>query len=59
MELSEYYIKEHYNSVADSLKLFQDDPLVHKPGINLYTSQYGFAEKSVSQKNGYHDSSVA
>jgi len=28
----EYYIKKHYKSVAKSLTLFQDDPLVHKPG---------------------------
>lgn len=28
----EYLIKDHYQSVVDSLKLFKDDPVVFKPG---------------------------
>ena len=28
----EYYITEHYDSVTDSLKIFQDDDLIAKPG---------------------------
>ena len=31
-DFSEYYIKDYYKSVADSLNLFKDDALVHKPG---------------------------
>ena len=30
--LEEYYITNHYNSVQESLSLFRDDPLIHKPG---------------------------
>ena len=33
MKMEEYYIKDHYDRVIDSLKLFQEDPLVHKPGM--------------------------
>ena len=28
----EYFMKDHYNSVFDSLKLFHQDDLVHAPG---------------------------
>ena len=42
MPLEEYYVKKHYNSVLESLALFKDDPLVHKPGesatfLNMFT----------------------
>ncbi|KAK6184879.1 hypothetical protein SNE40_007241 [Patella caerulea] len=38
-ELKEYYLKKNFKNVTESLKLFQDDPLVHKPGSKfLYTS---------------------
>ena len=30
--LKEYYIKKHYNSVSESVKLFRDDALCSKPG---------------------------
>lgn len=33
----EYYIKSHYGSVSESLKLFQDDDLVAKPGESIDT----------------------
>ena len=33
MELDEYYIQKHFNTVDESLNLFKNDPLVHKPGI--------------------------
>jgi hypothetical protein len=33
MTLGEYYITNHYKSVQESLALFKDDPLVHKPGL--------------------------
>ena len=29
----EYYIKSHFKSVKESLKLFADDDLVSEPGI--------------------------
>lgn len=31
-ENKEYYIQKAYKSITDSLTLFKDDPLVHKPG---------------------------
>ena len=31
-ENEEYFIKEHYNCLSDSLKLFSDDDLLHEPG---------------------------
>ncbi|KAL3884356.1 hypothetical protein ACJMK2_024502 [Sinanodonta woodiana] len=39
MEQAEYYINRKYKSVTEGLKLFQDDPLVHKPeSAFLYTT---------------------
>ncbi|CAC5419656.1 LACTB [Mytilus coruscus] len=38
-ENKEYYIQKAFKSITESLTLFQDDPLVHKPGSKfLYTS---------------------
>jgi len=34
MKLDEYYIKDHYKTINESLALFQNDPLVHKPGTH-------------------------
>lgn len=33
-KLKEFYIKDKFGNVSDSLKLFQDDPLLSKPGMN-------------------------
>ena len=35
MMLSEYYIKENYSSVKESLTIFKDDPLVFNPGKSI------------------------
>ena len=40
MSLEEYYIKKHCNSVQESLALFKDDPLVHKPGETATVFEY-------------------
>ena len=32
----EFYIKEKYETVEDSLKLFKDDELMFKPGESIY-----------------------
>lgn len=32
MELAEYFLKDKFKSMEDSMKLFQDDELFHKPG---------------------------
>jgi serine beta-lactamase-like protein LACTB len=38
----EFLIQKHYASVADGLKIFQDDPLVSPPGTKFNYSSYGF-----------------
>lgn len=40
-ESEEYYKTKKYDGVIDSLKIFKDDDLVHKPGSYLYTT-YGW-----------------
>ncbi|XP_061184109.1 serine beta-lactamase-like protein LACTB, mitochondrial isoform X1 [Saccostrea echinata] len=42
MELEEYYITRKYKSVAESLTLFQDDPLVHSPGSKFLYTTHGW-----------------
>ncbi|KAK7475774.1 hypothetical protein BaRGS_00032995 [Batillaria attramentaria] len=38
-DVPEYFIKNHFDSTEAALALFQDDPLVHKPGSKyLYTT---------------------
>lgn len=41
-ELEEYYLKDHFNSVIDSLDLFKDDPLIFKPGTTFLYSTHAF-----------------
>lgn len=36
MSLEEYFLKQKFASVEDSLKLFQNDALFHKPGTTLF-----------------------
>lgn len=31
-DLHEFHIKKHYSTVEESMSIFKDDPLVHKPG---------------------------
>jgi serine beta-lactamase-like protein LACTB, mitochondrial len=38
----EFLIQKHYASVAEGLKIFQDDPLVSPPGTKFNYSSYGF-----------------
>lgn len=38
----EFFIPKHYVNVVDSLKIFQDDPLVAPPGTKFNYSSYGF-----------------
>ncbi len=38
----EFTIKQHYGSVLEGLKIFQDDPLVSPPGTKFNYSSYGF-----------------
>ncbi|KAK3095522.1 hypothetical protein FSP39_015601 [Pinctada imbricata] len=42
MALKEYYITKHYSSVKDSLSLFLNDPLVHKPGTKFLYTTHGW-----------------
>ena len=35
--------KDHYFTIADSLKLFAEDPLLHPPGSKYFYSTYGFS----------------
>uniref|UniRef100_A0A8D2LPT5 Lactamase beta n=2 Tax=Varanus komodoensis TaxID=61221 RepID=A0A8D2LPT5_VARKO len=41
-EHEEYYLKEKYESVIDSLNIFKDDPLFFKPGSQFLYSTHGF-----------------
>lgn len=51
MKLDEYYIKENYASVLESLSLFKDDPLVHRPGSKfLYTTHGWTLVSAVAEK---------
>ena len=34
---------DHYFSIADSLKLFKNDPLLHEPGTKYFYSTFGFS----------------
>src|SRR5215469_8228932 len=38
----EFLISNHYDSVVDALKIFEDDPLVAAPGTEFHYSSYGF-----------------
>lgn len=38
----EFLISQHYNSVLDGLKIFENDPLVSPPGTAFHYSSYGF-----------------
>uniref|UniRef100_A0A4W3HXR1 Lactamase, beta n=1 Tax=Callorhinchus milii TaxID=7868 RepID=A0A4W3HXR1_CALMI len=41
-EHEEYYMKERFENVTKSLKLFQDDPLVFSPGTQFLYSTHGW-----------------
>uniref|UniRef100_A0A669P368 Lactamase beta n=1 Tax=Phasianus colchicus TaxID=9054 RepID=A0A669P368_PHACC len=41
-EHEEYYLKEKFESVIESLKIFKNDPLFFKPGSQFLYSTYGF-----------------
>ncbi|XP_020776403.2 serine beta-lactamase-like protein LACTB, mitochondrial isoform X2 [Boleophthalmus pectinirostris] len=41
-EFDEYYLKDRYNSVIDSLNFFKDDPLIFKPGTTYLYSSHAF-----------------
>lgn len=38
----EFLISQHYNSVLDGLKIFENDPLISPPGTAFHYSSYGF-----------------
>lgn len=38
----EYYVKQHYNTVTDSLKLFANDELLSIPGTNFHYTTHGW-----------------
>jgi serine beta-lactamase-like protein LACTB len=39
---SEYFIKDHYDSVLDSLTLFSKDDLLHAPGTQFHYTTHGW-----------------
>jgi len=39
---SEYLNRQHYDSVAETLKTIEDAPLLHEPGTKYFYSSYGF-----------------
>lgn len=41
-EHEEYYLKEKFENVIESLKIFKNDPLFFKPGSQFLYSTYGF-----------------
>ena len=38
----EFHIQKHFDNVLDSLKIFENDPLVSPPGTEFHYSSYGF-----------------
>ena len=38
----EFLISQHYDSVLDALKIFENDPLVAPPGAGFHYSSYGY-----------------
>lgn len=40
--LAEFYVKRHYSSVRESLRMFENDPLLSVPGEKFFYSSYGF-----------------
>ena len=43
----EYFIKEHYDSIENALKLFQDDELLYPPGIFLLSRSPDFVFNAI------------
>ncbi|CAG0921231.1 unnamed protein product [Notodromas monacha] len=41
-QLPEYYLKENFKSVEQSVKLFKDDELMHKPGEKFLYTTHGW-----------------
>nr|XP_005987831.1 PREDICTED: serine beta-lactamase-like protein LACTB, mitochondrial [Latimeria chalumnae] len=41
-EMEEYYLKDKFDSVIDSLKLFKNDPLIFKPGSQFLYSTHAW-----------------
>ena len=39
---NEFMSRDHYSSVGEGLVIFQDDPLVHRPGETFLYSSYGY-----------------
>lgn len=39
---NEFQIAQHYNSVLDGLKIFENDPLIAAPGTGFHYSSYGY-----------------
>jgi serine beta-lactamase-like protein LACTB, mitochondrial len=51
----ELYSNRHYNSGKAGLKIFQDDPLLFKPGERFSYSSYGFNLISVAMESAAHE----
>ena len=51
----EFFSNRHYDSLRTGLKIFQDDPLVSKPGEKYYYSSYGFNLIGVAMEFAAHD----
>ncbi|RWS30656.1 hypothetical protein B4U80_10002 [Leptotrombidium deliense] len=41
-EFKEFYIKDHFDTVFDALKIFKDDDLIAKPGTKLNYTTHGY-----------------
>jgi serine beta-lactamase-like protein LACTB len=48
---TEVYLNQHYDSVRTGLKIFEDDPLLFKPGEKYSYSSYGFNLISMVMEN--------
>jgi len=51
---NENYIKEHYKTIEEGLQLFQDDPLIYKPGADYEYSSlaYSLISRTIEEVSG-------
>ena len=52
---NEFALNHHYESLLDGLRIFQDDPLLFKPGEKFSYSSYGFNLIGVVMESAAHE----
>lgn len=54
VQLPEFYLNTHFKSVEDALTVFQDDELVHKPGLILKLAGQSICFTVTVMTNTFH-----